>query len=84
MKPATAELFVEIRCEELPARFVAPIAEGLRDGLVKLLKAVDHGAVRVWATPRVAVAIADVGRHPPGQRPSWSPPPAAAAWRDGA
>jgi glycyl-tRNA synthetase len=55
------EVFVEIVCEELPARFVAGAIASLRDGLLGLLEGVPHGAVTTWATPRrLAVAIADV------------------------
>lgn len=57
----TAELFIELRCEELPASMVKPALDGLRDGLLSLLEGVDHGLVSTWATPRrLAVAVADV------------------------
>ena len=82
---STAELFIEIRCEELPARFVAHTAERLAAGVVKLLKGVEHGAVRTWATPRrVAVAIADVADGRPAEEQVVTGPPLAAAQRDGA
>ena len=62
----TAELFIEIRCEELPARFVAPTAATLARRIEGLLKGIEHGAIRTWATPRrLAVAIADVAAGRP-------------------
>jgi glycyl-tRNA synthetase len=57
----TREVFVELVCEELPARFVGSAITALREGVVGLLQGVPHGAVQTWATPRrLAVAIADV------------------------
>ena len=34
----SAELFIEVRCEELPARFIAGAQKSLADNVVKLLK----------------------------------------------
>lgn len=81
----TAELFIEIRCEELPARFVAPTAQALAQRVAALLKGVDHGVVRTWATPRrLAVAIAGVAQGRPVQEKLVTGPPLRAAKRDGA
>ena len=85
MSATTAELFVALRCEELPARYVMTAAKGLEKGILALLKGIDHGAVRVWATPRrVAVAVADVAAARPLEEKLITGPPEAAAWRDGA
>ena len=43
---STAELFIEIRCEELPARFVAPAEQALATALEKRLSGIDHGEIR--------------------------------------
>lgn len=76
-----AELFVELRCEELPARMVGPAIEGLAAGLVALLEGVPHGAVRTWATPRrLAVAIADVASERPSMTAEVLGPPADKAF----
>ena len=80
----TAELFIEIRCEELPARFVAPTAATLARRIEGLLKGIEHGAVRTWATPRrLAVAIADVAAGRPVEEKLVTGPPLRAAQRDG-
>ena len=80
----TAELFVELRCEELPARFVQPTATQLAARLTRLLKGVPHGAVTTWATPRrVAVSIRDVAAGRPQEEQLVTGPPMAAAKRDG-
>ena len=56
-----SELFLEIRCEDLPARFVGPGITGLEAAVRGLLAGVAHGAVRTWATPRrLAVAVSGV------------------------
>ena len=56
-----SELFIEIRCEELPARMIDGAQAALAAGVVKLLKGIEHGAVSTWSTPRrIAVAVADV------------------------
>ncbi len=78
------ELFIAVRCEELPARFVQLAANQLAKGVEGLLKGVAHGAVRTWAAPRrVAVAIADVAEGRPAEEKLVTGPPAAAAFRDG-
>lgn len=46
------ELFIEVRCEEIPARFVTPALEGLVAGLQKLLGGLLVGEPRVYSTPR--------------------------------
>lgn len=80
----TAELFIEIRCEELPARFVAPTAAALGRRVQALLKGISHGDVRTWATPRrLAVAIADVAEGRPVEEKVVTGPPLRAAKRDG-
>ncbi len=82
--PQGQALFVEIRCEELPARYVQRAANGLKKGIVAMLKGVEHGAVRVWAGPRrVAVEVADVAVGRPQEEKLVTGPPVAAAFRDG-
>lgn len=78
------ELFVELGCEELPARFVQPALESLAEGLVKLLSGVEKGAVRTWGTPRrLAVAIEGVAPVRASVEKLVTGPPAAAAFKDG-
>ena len=80
----SAPLFVEIRCEELPARFVEPAAAELARNLSRLLKGIDQGAIRTWATPRrLAVEIAQVAPGRPVEEQLVTGPPEAAAFRDG-
>ena len=79
-----SELFVEVRCEELPARFIDTTRAALAAALTELLKGVAHGAVRSWSTPRrLAVAIADVAPARPVEEQLVTGPPAQAAYRDG-
>ena len=80
-----SELFIEIRCEELPARMIDGAQKSLAAGVVKLLKGIDHGAVTTWSTPRrLAVAIADVSEGRPIEEKLVTGPPERAAFRDGA
>ena len=82
---STAELFIEIRCEELPARFARPAEQALSKAVIGLLKGIEHGQVRSWVTPRrLAVAVADVSIEKPVVERVVTGPPEAAAFRDGA
>ena len=82
---STAELFIEIRCEELPARYAGPAEAALGKAVTGLLKGFEHGEVRTWVTPRrLAVAVADVSVEQPVVEQVVSGPPEAAAFRDGA
>src|SRR5690606_630327 len=73
-------LLLEIGLEEVPARFVRPAAEQLRDIVERWLdeSRIARGAVRVFATPRrLAVLAEDVadrqaGRTPEAKRPALS------------
>ena len=77
-------LFIELRCEELPARFVRLAEAGLRDAVLQLLSGVAHGAVRTWATPRrVALAIEDLAPARPEELSVVTGPAEAASYRDG-
>jgi len=81
---STAELFIEIRCEELPARFAPPAEVALGKAVDGLLKGIEHGEVRTWVTPRrLAVAVADVSIEKPEVEQVITGPPEAAAFRDG-
>ncbi|MEQ1566729.1 MAG: glycine--tRNA ligase subunit beta [Myxococcota bacterium] len=91
------DLFVEVQCEELPASFVRPMLDQLRDGVIGLLSGVSHGDVRTFATPRrlaVAVAAVDPARPlvtrtvtgPPAERafgPDGAPTPAGIGFATG-
>lgn len=77
----TAEVFVELLCEELPAGMIGPALEGLAAGLTGLLDSLGHGAVRTWATPRrLAVAVADVPAEKPVVEIEVTGPPADRAF----
>lgn len=77
-------LFLELRCEELPARFVRIAETGVRDAVLNLLSGVERGAVRTWATPRrIAVAIDGLAPQRPEEITLVTGPPEAAAFRDG-
>ncbi len=81
-----ADLLIEIGCEELPARFVTPLAgalaAGIEGGLADL--GIAHGAMRSFATPRrVAVLIEAVATQQPDQQIERRGPAVAAAFKDG-
>ena len=79
-----AELFIEIGCEELPARFVVSTMEGFAASMTKLLGSLASTAPRSWATPRrVAVSFEDVQAETPRVERLVTGPPVAAAFRDG-
>lgn len=87
MSLSVQDLLIEIGCEDLPARYVRPLADALRQGLVDGLTArgVAHGAVRSYATPRrVAVLLTGVQAQQPDQAVLRKGPSLAAAYRDGA
>ena len=85
MSPTTAELFIALRCEELPARYVRTAVKGLEKGVRSLLKGIEHGEVRAWASPRrIAVAVSGVAAARPVEEKLVTGPPEQAAWRDGA
>ena len=81
-----ADLLVEIRCEELPARRVREAARALRDGLGAALEAAGLLAPGVAAgqailgTPRRLAAFLPgvAARQPDGEERLWGPPAAAA------
>ena len=79
-------LLIEIGCEDLPARYVLPLAEALRSGLVSGLdrRGVAHGEAKLYATPRrIAVQIAEVAASQPEQSIERSGPALAAVYKDG-
>jgi len=81
----SAELFIEIRCEELPARFVGPAAAALESGVRALLDGLVQGDLRVWATPRrLAVSALDVAPARAAVEKLITGPPESAAFKDGA
>ncbi len=68
----TADLLVELLCEELPAKAVADLAHGLKTGLSeRLAKAgIAHPAARaqaLWTPRRIAVLIPEVALAAPEQ-----------------
>lgn len=82
----TAPLLIEIGCEDLPARFVVPLAEALRDGIAGGLarRGVAGGTTTSFATPRrIAVLVADVAARQPDQSLEFVGPALAAATKDG-
>ncbi len=88
----SVELFIEVRCEEIPARFVAPALEGFAAGLRKLLGGLlveADGPVQVYATPRrLAIAAHVLAARPSVQKIVTGMPIAQArvgdAWGPGA
>ncbi len=81
-----APLLIEIGCEDLPARYVVPLAEALSAGITNGLskRGVATGTARTFATPRrIAVQIDAVAVQQPDQAVERSGPAVAAATKDG-
>ena len=82
----TQPLLLELGCEDLPARFVVPLANaltrGLSDGLAR--RGVAMGTARSYATPRrLAVVIQDLAEAQPDQEVDLTGPAVSAAIKDG-
>jgi glycyl-tRNA synthetase beta chain len=80
------DLLLEIGTEDLPARYVMPLAEALRDGIRGGLdkRGLGTGEARLFATPRrIAVRIAAVPERQPDQTVERLGPALAAALKDG-
>lgn len=79
---STAALLIEIGCEEIPARMIAPAAAelGRRIGEILDQAALAHGALTVWGgSRRLAVRIEDVlGRQGDREQLTLGPPAAIA------
>ncbi|MBM75807.1 MAG: glycine--tRNA ligase subunit beta [Proteobacteria bacterium] len=79
-----SELFIAVRCEELPARFVALATKQLAQRMTKKLTGISIGEVSTWSTPRrIALSIKDVASQTPVEEKTITGPPVAAAYRDG-
>lgn len=79
----SAELFLELGTEELPAGFIPRALEDMENLLRQELEhaRVSHGAVRTFATPRrLAITIADVARVQQRQELELTGPPARIAY----
>jgi glycyl-tRNA synthetase beta chain len=82
----TQDLLLELGTEDLPARYVRPLAEALAQGLAGGLdkRGVATGAARVFATPRrSAVLIEGVAERQADQNLERKGPQLAAAFKDG-
>jgi glycyl-tRNA synthetase beta chain len=83
---AHADLLIELGCEDLPARFVLPLAEALMHGIGEglLKRAVVGGAAHTFATPRrLAVVIEAVPLTQADRAVERKGPKLAAAMKDG-
>ncbi len=80
------DLLIEIGTEDLPARYVRPLAEALAEGIAGGLDevGVGHGGVLGYATPRrIAVRVQAVAESQPAQSVERRGPAVQAAFRDG-
>lgn len=81
-----ADLLLELGCEDLPARYVLPLANALRDSVTGGLskRAITAGACKVYATPRrIAVTVDAVAARQSDQNIERLGPALAAAVKDG-
>src|SRR5258706_4852697 len=82
----TADLLIELGCEDLPARFVLPLAEALTESLGQglLKRSIIAGPAHTFATPRrIATLIHEVALAQPDRDVERKGPKLAAALRDG-
>ncbi len=82
----TQDLLLELGTEDLPARYVRPLAEALSQGVAGGLtkRGVAIGEARVYATPRrIAVLVAAVAERQADQNLERKGPAVAAAFKDG-
>ena len=80
------DLLIEIGTEDLPARFVRPLAEALAEGVAGGLDeaGIEHADVLSFATPRrIAVRIEAVAESQPPQQIERRGPAVQAAFRGG-
>ncbi|SEQ29082.1 glycyl-tRNA synthetase beta chain [Solimonas aquatica] len=80
------DLLLELGTEDLPARYMQPLAQALQTGLVEGLRrrGVTQGASRTLATPRrIGLLIEAVAERQPDQTLERSGPALAAAFKDG-
>jgi len=80
------DLLLELGTEDLPARFVLPLADALLAGVVGGLdrRGVAHGAAKCYATPRrIAVLVAGVATEQPEQLVDLTGPALNVALKDG-
>jgi glycyl-tRNA synthetase beta chain len=80
------DLLIEIGCEDLPARFVQPLAAALAQGVGEGLarRGIAHAPVRSYATPRrLAVLLHEVAAQQPEQSIERRGPALSAAYKDG-
>ena len=83
-RPDKSALFVAIRCEELPARFVELAQKELTKAIVSLLKGISHGDTKNWASPRhLGVEVANVEVQTPLVEQLVTGPPVSRAYKDG-
>lgn len=83
---SSAPLLIEIGCEDLPARYVAPLAEALSAGITGGLsrRGVTFAAARTFATPRrIAVLVDAVEVQQPDQAIELIGPALNVAVKDG-
>ncbi|MGQ0586674.1 MAG: glycine--tRNA ligase subunit beta [Gammaproteobacteria bacterium] len=80
-----ADLLIEIGCEDLPARYVLPLAKALEQVATRLvLRGVAGNPPRVFATPRrIAVLVPRLALAQANQRIERKGPKLAAALKDG-
>ncbi len=81
------DFLLELGCEDLPARYVMPLAEALLAGVIGGLqkRGVAHGKARLFATPRrIAVLVAGVAAEQATQSIDLSGPALSVALKDGA
>jgi glycyl-tRNA synthetase beta chain len=81
-----SDLLLELGCEDLPARYVVPLANALSSGITAGLKkrGVASGEARTYATPRrIAVIVNAVEAQQPDQQIERFGPAITAALKDG-
>jgi len=80
----TADLLIEVGCEELPASYIAPALAALEAGLLKLLAGVAHAGTRGFSTPRrLCVVVEGLAPGKPRNERVMTGPALSVAQKDG-
>ena len=81
---STKDVLIIVGCEELPARYVQYSVTQLKNNIAALLKNIEHGEIKTYATPRrIAVSIEAVATHAASEEKTITGPPADRAFVNG-
>ena len=84
MSMSMQDLLIIVGCEELPARYVHYSVTKLKNNIITLLKNIEHGDIKTFATPRrIAISIQSVATEAASEEKIVTGPPADRAFVNG-